>query len=41
VSPVVYAEQVAGEAVALLQDKLVYPRVEHSEGRFYCSPDPR
>jgi hypothetical protein len=40
-SPVVYAEQVVGRTVALLQDELVYPGVEHSEARCYYSPVPR
>jgi hypothetical protein len=40
VSPVVSAEQVAVETVALLQDELLYPGVEHSEGGCYYSPDP-
>jgi hypothetical protein len=35
-SPVVYTKLV----VALLQDELVYPGVEHSEDGCYCSPAP-
>jgi hypothetical protein len=33
----VSAEQVVGRTVALLQDELVYPGMEHSEGGCYCS----
>ena len=40
VSPVVSAEQVIGRTVALPQDELVYPGVEHSDGGCYYSPDP-
>ena len=36
-SPVVYTEQ----DVALLQDELVYPGVEHSEDGCCCSPASR
>jgi hypothetical protein len=36
----VSAEQVAVETVALLQNELVYPKVEHNEGGCYCSPNP-
>ena len=39
-SPMVYVEQVIGKIVAPLHDELVYPGVEHSEGGYYCSPDP-
>jgi hypothetical protein len=34
---VVSIEQFFGRTVALLQDELVYPGVEHSEGRCYLS----
>jgi hypothetical protein len=37
---VVSNEQVVDRTVALLQDELVYPRVEHSEDGCYCSPIP-
>jgi hypothetical protein len=40
VSHVVSIEQITGRTVAHLQDELVYPGVEHSEGGRYCSPVP-
>jgi hypothetical protein len=38
--PEVSAEQDAGKTVALLQNELVYPRVEQSEDECCCSPGP-
>jgi hypothetical protein len=37
---VVYTEQVVGRTVALLQDELVYPVVEHSKDGCNFSLDP-
>jgi hypothetical protein len=34
-------EVCTGLDAGLLQCKLVYPRVEHSEDERFCSPDPR
>jgi hypothetical protein len=36
----VYNEQIVGRTVALFQDELVYPGVEHSEDGCYYSPNP-